>query len=68
MCSTGNGQFSMIHSGSWLKMDVIIRKKTLFDRSRFALARMLRHGESYRTAFASIENVIIKKTEYCREN
>jgi hypothetical protein len=48
-------------------VDVIIRKDTPFDQSRFARARALRPVESYEAAFASVEDVIIKKMEYCRE-
>lgn len=61
------GQFNIIHPGSGLKVDVIVRKETPFDRSRFARARVLRPAESYEAAFASAEDVIIKKMEYYRE-
>ncbi len=60
-------QFNIIHPGSGLKVDVIIRKDTPFDHSRFARARALRPVESYEAAFASAEDVIIKKMEYYRE-
>ena len=61
------GQFNIIHPGSGLKLDVIIRKDTPFDRSRFARARAIRPAESYEATFASAEDVIIKKLEYYRE-
>jgi hypothetical protein len=61
------GQFNIIHPGSGLKVDVIIRKETPFDRSRFARARVIRPAESYEATFAAAEDVIIKKMEYCRE-
>lgn len=61
------GQFNIIHPRSGLKVDVIVRKDTPFDRSRFARARALRPVESYEAAFASAEDVIIKKMEYYRE-
>lgn len=61
------GQFNIIHPASGLKVDVMIRKDTSFDRSRFARARMLRPVESYEAAFASAEDVIVKKMEYYRE-
>ena len=48
-------------------MDVVVRKETPFDRSRFARARVLHPAESYAAAFASAEDVIIKKMEYYRE-
>lgn len=58
------GQFNIIHPASGLKVDVIISKETSFDRSRFARARVLRPTESYEAAFASAEDVIIKKMDY----
>jgi hypothetical protein len=61
------GQFNIIHPASGLKVDVMIRQDTPFDRSRFARARVLRHTESETAAFASAEDVIIKKMEYYRE-
>lgn len=61
------GQFNIIHPGSGLKVDVIIRKETPFDRSRFARARTIRPAESYEATFASAEDVIIMKMEYYRE-
>jgi len=61
------GQFNIIHPGSGLKVDVMVQKDTPFDRSRFARARVLRPAESYEAAFASAEDVIIKKLEYYRE-
>ena len=60
-------QFNIIHPASGLKVDVIVRKDTPFDSSRFARARSLRPSESYTAAFASAEDVIIKKMEYYRE-
>ena len=60
-------QFNIIHPASGLKVDVMVRKDTPFDRSRFARARLLRPTESYSAAFASAEDVIIKKMEYYRE-
>ena len=61
------GQFNIIHPASGLKVDVIIRSDTPFDRSRFARARTIRPSESYVASFASAEDVIIKKMEYYRE-
>ena len=61
------GQFNIIHPGSGLKVDVMIRKDTPFDRSRFARARMIRPVETYEARFASPEDVILKKMEYFRE-
>ena len=59
-------QFNIIHPASGLKIDVMVRKETPFDRSRFARAKTLRPTESYPAAFASAEDVIIKKMEYYR--
>ncbi|MGQ0695063.1 MAG: hypothetical protein ACT4OL_05735 [Nitrospiraceae bacterium] len=59
-------QFNIIHPASGLKVDVIIRKDTPFDRSRFARARTLRLAESYQATFASAEDVILKEMEYYR--
>lgn len=61
------GQFNIIHPGSGLKVDVIIRKETPFDRSRFARARVAHPTETSTAAFASPEDVMIKKMEYYRE-
>lgn len=60
-------QFNIIRPTSGLKVGVMVRKETPFDRSRFARARKLRPAESYQAAFASAEDVIIKKMEYYRE-
>ena len=61
------GQFNIIHSSSGLKVDVIIRKDTEFDRSRFSRIRRIQPAESYQANFASPEDVIIKKMEYYKE-
>lgn len=58
------GQFNIIHPSSGLKVDVVVRKETPFDRSRFAWVRMLHLVESYQAAFASAEG---KKMEGYRE-
>jgi hypothetical protein len=60
-------QFNIIHPSSGLKVDVIIRKDTAFDRSRFSRAHKIRPVETYEANFASPEDVIIKKMEYYRE-
>ena len=61
------GQFNIIHPDSGLKVDVMIRKDTPFDRSRFSRARTIRPAETYEAQFASPEDVILKKMEYYRE-
>lgn len=61
------GQFNIIHPASGLKLDIIIRQDTPFDRSRFARIRRISPAESYQANFASPEDVMIKKMEYYRE-
>ncbi len=62
-----HGQFNIIHPASGLKVDVMIRQDTPFDRSRFGRIRRIAPDESYEANFASPEDVIIKKMEYYRE-
>ena len=62
-----HGQFNIIHPSSGFKVDVIIRKDTLFDHDRFKRIRRIAPGKSYQANFASPEDVIIKKMEYYRE-
>jgi hypothetical protein len=63
----GLGQFNIIHPASGLKVDVIIRKNTPFDDSRFNRIRRIYPSESFQASFASPEDVIIKKMEYYKE-
>jgi hypothetical protein len=56
-------QFKILHLPSGLKIDVIIKKKTFFDNSRFSRIKRLRLEEK-EINFASPEDVIIKKMEY----
>lgn len=58
------GQFNIIHPSSGLKVDIIIRRNTLFDISRFRRARRIQPGENYEADFAAPEDVIIKKMEF----
>ena len=60
-------QFNIIHPTSGLKVDIIIPPDTPFNRSRFARATRVRPAEDCDAAFASIEDVIIKKMESYRE-
>lgn len=57
-------QFNIIHPASGLKVDVILRRDTPFDQSRFSRARRVHPAPSYEANFASPEDVIIKKMEY----
>ena len=60
------GQFNIIHPVSGLKVDVIIRKNTPFDDSRFQRIKRIHPAESYQANFAAPEEVIIKKMEFYR--
>lgn len=61
------GQFNIIHPASGLKVDVMVPSEDAFNRSRFARVRRLRPAPDYDAAFASPEDVILKKLEYHRE-
>lgn len=63
----GLGQFNIIHPASGLKVDVIIKRNTPFDASRFRRRKRIYPAESYQADFASPEDVIIKKMEYYKE-
>ncbi|HLP48877.1 MAG TPA: hypothetical protein VK186_00125 [Candidatus Deferrimicrobium sp.] len=56
-------QFNIIHLSSGLKIDVMVKKKTVFDHSRFSRIKRLRLEEK-EVNFASPEDVILKKMEY----
>jgi len=56
-------QFNIIHLSSGLKIDVMIKKKTFFDNSRFSRINRLRLEEK-EINFASPEDVILKKMEF----
>ena len=60
-------QFNVIHPGSGLKVDLMVSDHSAFDRSRFDRARRLRPEDDYEAAFASPEDVILKKMEYFRK-
>ena len=57
------GQFNIIHPASGLKVDVIIKRDTPFDQSRFERSGK-RYPGPYPADFASPEDLIIKKMEY----
>ena len=61
------GQFNIIHPGSGLKIDVMIRRKSLFDDSRFARKKRIRPAKEFEADFAAPEDVILKKMEYYKE-
>jgi hypothetical protein len=60
-------QFNIIHPGLGLKIDMIVRKDTPFDRGRFVRRRRLPIAPEAEASFASPEDVILKKLEYYRE-
>lgn len=62
-----HGQFNIIHPASGLKIDVIIKRDTSFDSSRFRRIRRIYPAESFQANFAAPEDVIIKKMEYYRD-
>ena len=61
------GQFNIIHPASGLKVDVIIKQNTPFDKSRFSRKKRIFPAESYQADFAAPEDVIVKKMEYYKE-
>jgi hypothetical protein len=58
------GQFNIIHPSSGLKVDVIVSHRSAFDDSRFKRRKIIPISEKGAAAFASPEDVIIKKMEY----
>ena len=57
-------QFNIIHPSSGLKIDVMIRKNSPHDQSRFARKRRLRPSKDYEADFSAPEDVILKKMEF----
>jgi hypothetical protein len=62
------GQFNIIHPTSGLKVDVIIKRDTAFDESRFRRIRKIQPAPAYKADFASPEDVIVKKMEFYKES
>jgi len=60
-------QFNIIHLGSGLKVDVILRKETEFSRADISHGRRLKSEGAYDAWFASPENVILMKLRYYQE-
>jgi hypothetical protein len=60
-------QFNIIHPGSGLKVDVIVASDSEFDQGRFRRARRLPVLPDRQVAFASPEDVILKKMAYFQE-
>lgn len=60
-------QFEILHPRSGLKVDVMIASRSAFDESRLSRGRRLPVILGRTVAFASPEDVILKKLEYFRE-
>jgi hypothetical protein len=60
-------QFNVIHPASGMKIDIIIRKKTPFNDSRFSRVRPIKTGENFETNFAAPEDIILMKMQYYRD-
>lgn len=61
------GQFNIIHPKSGLKVDVIVKKNTPFDESRFKRIHRIYPAETYQANFSSPEDVIIKKMDFYQQ-
>lgn len=62
-----HGQFNVIHPASGLKIDFMVAPEDAFNESRFQRVRMLRPFGDRAIAFATPEDVILKKLIYFRE-
>ena len=60
-------QFNIIHPASGLKVDIIVRKNTPFDDSRFSRTRRITPAETYSANFAAPEDIIIMKMSYYKD-
>jgi len=60
-------QFNIIHPASGLKVDIMIKKETPFDQSRFSRIKRIHPAADYAANFAAPEDIIIKKMEYYHE-
>lgn len=61
------GQFNLLHVPTGLKIDIVIKKMTPFDQSRFARKQRLELWEGFCADLATAEDIIIKKLEFYRE-
>lgn len=57
-------QFNIIHPASGFKVDIVIRKPSKYDESRFNRIRRLHPDDSWEANYASPEDVILKKMEF----
>ena len=61
------GQFNILHPSSGLNIDVMVAEESSFNASRFDRLRLIPLAPGVTAAFASPEDVILKKLEYYRE-
>ncbi len=61
------GQFNILHPASGLKIDLMVAGDSDFDQIRFERVRLLSVGTETPVAFASPEDVILKKLQYFGE-
>lgn len=61
------GQFNLLHVTTGLKIDVMIKKTTPFDQSRFARRKRIELWGDFSAFLASPEDIIIKKLEHFQE-
>lgn len=61
------GQFNLLHVPTGLKIDVMVKKITAFDQSRFSRISRIELWEGFTASIASPEDIIIKKLEFYRE-
>lgn len=61
------GQFNLLHVSSGLKIDIMIKKTTAFDQSRFDRVQKIELWPGLFAKLASAEDIIIKKLEFYRE-
>lgn len=62
-----HGLFNVIHVDSALKIDLMVAAPSAFNASRFVRVRRILVDQGVTAAFASPEDVILKKLEYFRE-
>src|SRR5262245_55317568 len=55
------GQFNLLHVPTGLKVDIVIKKVTDFDKSRFARSKKIELWDGFSASLASAEDIIIKK-------
>jgi len=60
-------QFNIIHPSSGLKIDVIIPKKSEFDRLRFERRKNVQTAEGLDVSYSSPEDIIVSKLEFYQQ-